>query len=127
MSVPFTTQEFVRESASRITGGLVPERADLARLRIEVFVAAAHDPVIGAALGKVLRSHDVAHAKVIKANDKKSKDRTRDVAHLLRAIPLGLQLTSNLVEGLERVDWRPFMEPLAPHLAPKAWNFPRTQ
>jgi AcrR family transcriptional regulator len=98
-------------SGALLGGYVQPEAQRLQRLKVELYLAAAHQPSIGEALGRVLTRHtDDVRARLQAAG--MSPEEAMLTPPGGRAIDHGIALVSSMAGPLDDVDWRLYIQPL---------------
>ena len=88
-----------------------PQAHALQRLKVELYLAAAHTPSVGEALGRVLTSHTAELQARLEGMGLSPEEAILAPA-AGRAIDHGIALVESLAGPLADVDWRLYLEPL---------------
>ncbi len=98
-------------SGGLLAGYVQPQAHTLQRLKVELYLAAAHTPSVGEALGRVLTRH-TAELQARLEGMGLSPEEAILAPSAGRAIDHGIALVESLAGPLADVDWRLYLEPL---------------
>ncbi len=98
-------------SGSLLAGYVQPGAQQLQRLKVELYLAAAHQPGIDEALGRVLTRHTADTRARLQAAGMSPEDAVLAPPGG-RAIDHGIALVSAMAGPVDDVDWRLYIQPL---------------